>query len=98
MRPQKDLKGGGHQPEGETGRGTLKKKGLRKGAFMLSCSAKHGRKSLSENCKESQEPGALQLQGPIISLDSTCKLKFYSYAKQVGSKQLKICLRALFFK
>lgn len=27
MRPQKDLKGEGHQPKGETGRGTLKEEG-----------------------------------------------------------------------
>lgn len=98
MRPQKDLKGEGHQPKGETGRGTLKEEGAQKGCLQACCSAKHGRKPVSESCKGSQEPGALQLQGPIISKDSTCKLKFYSYAKQVGSKWLKICLGVLFLK
>ena len=34
MRPQKDLKGGGRRPEGETSRGTLKEEGAQNGCLQ----------------------------------------------------------------
>lgn len=89
MRPQKDLKGEGHQPKGRDSRGTLKEEGAQKGV-PTGCAAQQ---SMVESLYQRAAKGHRSLgltNYKALSYQKTAHAKLkYSHAKQVGSKWLK---------